>query len=97
MLLKMSQSSSTSFHMIFTGRVQGVGFRYTARRLAVALGLRGWVRNLPDGHSVELWAQGPAARVDELVGELQRQFTVDDVHRTPGELPEGLGSFEIYS
>jgi acylphosphatase len=49
-----------------TGRVQGVGFRFYARREAVVLGLNGWVRNDADG-SVELVAQGPRARVDAMI------------------------------
>lgn len=48
------------------GLVQGVGFREFVRRHAQALGLRGWVRNLPDG-SVELEAEGPRSALDELV------------------------------
>ncbi|MGJ3523931.1 acylphosphatase [Nitratidesulfovibrio sp. D1] len=48
-----------------TGRVQGVGFRSWTGRTARALGLSGWVRNLPDG-SVELEAQGPDERMDAL-------------------------------
>jgi acylphosphatase len=43
--------------MIITGRVQGVGFRYSARNEAQDLGLKGWVRNLPSGE-VEIVAEG---------------------------------------
>ena len=43
--------------MLVSGRVQGVGFRYTARDEAHALGLRGWVRNRPSGE-VEIVAEG---------------------------------------
>ena len=49
-----------------TGRVQGVGFRFYARREAVVLGLHGWVRNHADG-SVELVAQGARAHVDAMI------------------------------
>jgi acylphosphatase len=53
-------------HAIVRGRVQGVGFREFTRRHAAALGLAGWVRNLPDG-TVELEAEGPRPALDELL------------------------------
>jgi acylphosphatase len=49
------------------GRVQGVSFRATTRHEATRLGLVGWVANERDG-SVVLEAQGPAARVEALLG-----------------------------
>ena len=42
---------------VVKGRVQGVGFRYFAHRAAKGLGLRGWVKNLPNG-TVEAYAEG---------------------------------------
>ena len=56
---------------VVRGRVQGVGFRYFVQREAVRLELAGWVRNLDDG-CVEVHAQGPAARLDELAAALHR-------------------------
>ena len=47
------------------GRVQGVGFRWSARRVAGELSLAGWARNRPDG-SVEAWAQGSRGALEEL-------------------------------
>ena len=52
-----------------SGRVQGVGFRYFVLREARALGLAGWVRNLPDG-SVDVVATGDEAALHALEGRL---------------------------
>ena len=53
-------------HARVTGLVQGVFFRASTRDTARALGLVGWVRNMPDG-SVELEAEGPEDRISQLV------------------------------
>ncbi len=47
----------SAFHAIVSGNVQGVGFRYSARREAQGLSVTGWVRNLSDG-DVEVLAEG---------------------------------------
>ncbi len=57
-------------HATVRGRVQGVGFRFFVARAGRRLGLRGQVRNLPDGRRVEVIAQGPRAALDALVREL---------------------------
>ena len=59
-------------HIIFYGRVQGVGFRYYAVNKANQLGLTGWVRNLPDG-TVEMEVQGNEQSIDELIIFLQNR------------------------
>jgi acylphosphatase len=60
----------TAYHYLVRGLVQGVGFRYFALRQAQALGLRGWVRNLPDG-AVEVVAEGADADLTELEARLR--------------------------
>jgi acylphosphatase len=60
-------------HIIFTGQVQGVGFRYATYRTARGYDVTGFVRNLPDG-TVEMLAQGPADEVDRCIGEVQDSF-----------------------
>jgi acylphosphatase len=50
----------------FSGRVQGVGFRYTVQNIAQQYAVDGYVRNLPDGR-VELVMEGPEQQMDELV------------------------------
>ena len=62
-------------HIIFSGRVQGVGFRYTACYLARPLGLTGWVKNLYDG-SVEMEVEGEEPLIDELIIFLQNRTYV---------------------
>ncbi len=52
--------------LLIQGRVQGVWFRETTRRTATSLGVKGWVRNLPDGR-VEVVAEGPEDQVNKLV------------------------------
>ena len=54
------------------GRVQGVYFRAFVQRHAQALGLPGWARNLPDGASVEVVAEGSRAALDGLLAQLRK-------------------------
>jgi len=60
-------------HIIFTGRVQGVGFRFTAHRIARLNQLKGYVRNLSDG-SVEMLAQGYTEDVDDCIENIKDSF-----------------------
>ena len=64
-----------AFDVVFKGRVQGVGFRYTARDMARERGITGWVKNLPDG-SVRLIAEGDDLLVEDMILGLERYFSV---------------------
>jgi len=58
-------------HVFYSGYVQGVGFRYTARRAAQSIGgISGWVSNLPDGR-VELVAEGEQAKLIQLLESIK--------------------------
>jgi acylphosphatase len=50
-------------HILYSGLVQGVGFRYSAKTVAAGFAVTGAVRNLPDGR-VELMAEGERAELE---------------------------------
>ena len=56
-------------HHFYSGRVQGVGFRFTAQRIAQGCSVTGWVQNLPDGR-VELMVEGDSEEVEAFVSRL---------------------------
>jgi acylphosphatase len=62
-------------HIFFSGRVQGVGFRFTAERVAVRYNLTGFVRNTSDGR-VEMLLQGEEQDIDNCIDDLQQTFPV---------------------
>lgn len=82
-------------HIVFHGRVQGVGFRYTAKYLAQSLRLTGWVNNEWDG-TVTLEIQGREALIQKLlVGLNSNQFITIDWMDTE-EIPlEQESSFKV--
>ena len=82
--------------VIVRGRVQGVFYRDTTRRMAESRGVAGWVRNTPDG-SVEAVFEGDADAVDEMVRfthEGPRGAAVERVEVFEEEA-EGLTGFRI--
>ncbi|NNC90288.1 MAG: acylphosphatase [Akkermansiaceae bacterium] len=74
--------------VIFEGRVQGVGFRYTTRQIATGFDVCGWVRNLPDG-TVELHAEGEDEEVEGYLKEILEESAVAHhiKHHTIAETP----------
>jgi acylphosphatase len=67
----MDQSAK---HVIFTGQVQGVGFRFTAFNMANRHQLTGFVRNLPDG-TVEMLIQGTSGAIDDCIRDIKEYFS----------------------
>lgn len=68
-------------HVYFSGKVQGVFFRANTKKVANALGVTGWVRNLPDGR-VEAVFSGKDEIVDAVVDAVidgQKSARVDDI------------------
>jgi acylphosphatase len=84
------------YRLQISGRVQGVFFRDTCRRMAERHGVSGWVRNLPDG-TVEAVFEGAAEDVRHLVDWSHQgpsAAVVRDV-RVQAEPPEGISGFQI--
>jgi acylphosphatase len=61
-----SDHSPSCVHVLISGRVQGVGYRYNTYRQARQLNIKGWVQNLKDGR-VEAWFEGEAAAIEGML------------------------------
>jgi len=82
--------------VIFRGRVQGVGFRFTTTRISRGHQVSGYVRNLSDG-TVELVAQGDGGSIDAFVDEIcgAMEGYVSDVQSRPHETDEDFEDFSV--
>lgn len=80
---------------LYSGRVQGVGFRYTAKNIALQYNIAGYVRNLPDGR-VEMCLEGAPAVMDQMAAEVERKMDgfIKDV-RTEEHPAGGMTGFVI--
>lgn len=87
---------NTRYRVIYHGRVQGVGFRYTTASIARRHPVQGYVRNLPDG-TVELVAEGAPGAVRRFLDEVAAAFEGNITDRTQEEITGGepLSGFEI--
>jgi acylphosphatase len=79
----------------FSGRVQGVGFRYTAQNIALQYNVSGYVRNLPDGR-VELVMEGPDDEMDELIDGLKRKMN-GYIRQVDRRVEPPTGEFDRFS
>jgi acylphosphatase len=82
-------------HVYYSGRVQGVGFRYTAQGVASRFAVAGYVRNLSDGQ-VEIVAEGLADQVEGFLAAVARRMA-GYIERTTEQdsIPSGLHGFRI--
>ena len=82
-------------HVIVYGKVQGVFFRDTTRRIARQMGLKGTVKNLSDG-TVEIHAVGEKEKLERLVALLVSQEGPGRVTRTDINFSEFIDFFEDF-
>jgi acylphosphatase len=83
--------------VFFTGRVQGVGFRYSALQVAKEFEVTGFVKNLPDGR-VQLEAEGPAAEVSAFVKAVEERMHgyIRKTERAARKSPPQFKGFQIH-
>ncbi|WP_416673276.1 acylphosphatase [Egbenema bharatensis] len=83
-------------HVFISGRVQGVGYRFSTQDMAVLLKINGWVRNLRDGR-VEAVFEGSQEKVDEMLRWCRKGPPAANVIdlEVSYEPPEGLARFEM--
>jgi acylphosphatase len=82
-------------HCLFSGRVQGVGFRYTVNNIAMQYDVHGYVRNLPDGR-VELVIEGRDHDLEAIV-EAVKQKMECFIHRVDDNILPATGEFDHFS
>lgn len=83
--------------VFFSGIVQGVFFRASTRKEALRLGLKGWVRNLPDG-TVEAYIEGERRSIERLIDFCSGGIPmarVDSVDARWGPYTDDFSTFEI--
>lgn len=89
--------SSRRVHLRITGLVQGVSYRATARDVARRLGVRGWVRNLPNG-DVEALAEAEPEVLERFLAWTRRgpdEARVERVSVSDAPATEPLAGFEV--
>jgi acylphosphatase len=81
--------------VLYAGRVQGVGFRWTCQTIARGFPVAGWVRNLPD-RRVELVVEGEDAEVTAFLAAVAERWSnsITDAS-VSDEVPQGLAGFTV--
>jgi acylphosphatase len=85
-----------AFRALVSGSVQGVGFRYSACREALRLGLVGWVRNLESG-DVEVWAEGEGPALADFREWLEEGPPGAWIRSVSAERAEPTGRYATFS
>lgn len=81
-------------HIIYSGNVQGVGFRFTAEEIAISLGLKGWVRNCPDG-TVETVVEGEEEGIQAFMDKIKKSMA-SYIRTSKVKWQESNGEFDSF-
>ena len=91
------ETERARIRLIVSGRVQGVGFRFAAHDRANELALTGWVRNLRDGESVEIVAEGRRENLQTMAAWAARGPAYAKVDKVVQEWLEFTGKFDAFN
>jgi acylphosphatase len=83
-------------HVFVSGRVQGVNFRWNTKIVADNLGVKGWVRNLPDGR-VEIVAEGDEDKIKKFLDYVKKGPILARVDKVDVEEEEYKKEFKEFS
>ena len=92
----MEETKVVRRHIRFTGRVQGVGFRYRAKYAANGMGITGWARNEWDGSGV-MEAQGTVAQINMMLKMINQSdyIVIESIDTTDIPLEEHETGFHV--
>ncbi len=82
-------------HIFFSGRVQGIGFRYTAEEIALEIGLVGWVKNISDNR-VELVCEGAEDQIKLLLEKIKQSFLGQHIKKIVCDWEKPTGEFKDF-
>ena len=94
-LSRVSQTPTNRLTCLFSGRVQGVGFRYTVQNLAMRYDVGGYVRNTPDGR-VELVMEGPDEEMQHLLDVVKERMD-GFIRKTTCDQSAATGEFTSFT
>jgi len=92
---KLDKSERKRLRVVYKGRVQGVGFRFTVESIAMDAGVTGWVRNLGNG-DVELVAEGSEKAIQTMLDEIQNSILGRYVDQTVIRWDDYQGEFSDF-
>ena len=91
----MTRDPQKRAHIIYSGTVQGVGFRWTAESLANSLGLTGWVQNCPGG-AVEVVCEGAEEDIDTFMKRMKKEMS-HYIRSAKVDWEKATGEFDAFS
>jgi len=90
----VTEHTPTALRAVVRGRVQGVGFREFVLNRARFLAVSGYVRNRPDGRSLEVIAEGPRSDLEQLLAYLREGPRMSRVDAVDADWREPTGAYE---